>query len=198
MITEKTETKQRRGTSIPLIVGFLIIGAVGYLYGEQIMTYVFYLQEGRNAKSGIRSAVMPEDFKAEDSSDSGAGPGAGVAPKGMSITPPEPSGLVAGGNSGGAGANMDPEELFAQRDKDSSGKLEGDEISERMQARLAEVDKDQDNALSKEEFLSAWGSRQSANTGNQRPPSDSTPAATEPAASEPPAAEPAASTEPKA
>ena len=56
---------------------------------------------------------------------------------------------------GGGGGPPDREAFFASRDADGNGKLEGNEISERMQARLAELDTDADGAISKEEFLAA-------------------------------------------
>ncbi len=67
------------------------------------------------------------------------------------------------GSRGGGGGNQDPEAMFAERDKDSDGKLVGDEISERMQARLEEVDTDKDSAVSKEEFITAWKNRKLLN-----------------------------------
>ncbi len=76
---------------------------------------------------------------------------------------------------------MDPDALFAERDKDGNGKLEGNEISERMQARLTEVDSDQDKAISKEEFTTAFKNRQTSSGvrsgagGGQRPASDDAP-----------------------
>ena len=54
-----------------------------------------------------------------------------------------------------SGAAPDPEEVFKRRDVNGDGKLEGSEISERMQSRVAELDKDGDGAISKEEFMAA-------------------------------------------
>ncbi len=173
MSNETSETKKRRGTSIPLLIGFLILGAVGYVFGESIMTYAFYLQEVMIASSGSKGADVPAGITPEPVADPNVGPGPGLDGPG--------AGGPGGGGSGGGpgGGNMDPEALFADRDKDSNGKLEGDEISERMQARLAEVDTDQDKAVSKEEFLTAFRNRQSSGGGGggggQRPASDDTP-----------------------
>jgi hypothetical protein len=50
-------------------------------------------------------------------------------------------------------AARDPEAIFAQRDADSNGKIEGEEISERLKGRMEQLDSDKDGALSKEEFL---------------------------------------------
>jgi hypothetical protein len=59
------------------------------------------------------------------------------------------------GQRGGGGRSFDPEQIFADRDKDKDGLLSGDEISERMQPRIEEIDEDQDGAISKDEFLKA-------------------------------------------
>ena len=55
----------------------------------------------------------------------------------------------------GGGARFDPEQIFAERDKDRDGLLSGAEISERMRPRLAAMDDDEDGAISKDEFLKA-------------------------------------------
>lgn len=201
MSTEKTEAKKRRGTSIPLLVGFIILGVGGYLFGEKIMTYAFYLQEVMIAKDSSKAAEAPDGAQPEMPAVVG---GPGLAPKGPAPTRPAPdgdSGAEASADAPSAPAseppapnaatpsgNADPETLFAQRDKDGNGKLEGDEISERMQARLTELDSDNDKAVSKDEFLTAWRNRQSSGgTGSaaQRPASASAPAAEVPQPSEP-------------
>lgn len=56
---------------------------------------------------------------------------------------------------GSSGGGFDPEQIFADQDKDMDGLLSGDEISERMRPRIAAMDKDEDGAISKEEFLAA-------------------------------------------
>lgn len=53
----------------------------------------------------------------------------------------------------GGGARFDPEQIFAERDKDRDGLLSGAEISERMRPRLTAMDDDEDGAISKDEFL---------------------------------------------
>jgi hypothetical protein len=60
-----------------------------------------------------------------------------------------------GGGEGGGGGRFDPEQIFAERDKDMDGLLSGDEISERMRPRVAAMDEDEDGAISKDEFLKA-------------------------------------------
>jgi len=56
---------------------------------------------------------------------------------------------------GGGGRSFDPEQIFADRDKDMDGLLSGDEISERMQSGLERTDENKDGAISKAEFLKA-------------------------------------------
>jgi len=62
------------------------------------------------------------------------------------------------GDNGGQGSgrgSFDPEEMFDERDENMDGLLSGEEISERMQSRLASMDEDEDGAISKKEFLAA-------------------------------------------
>ncbi|MBT4693423.1 MAG: hypothetical protein HOB73_08775 [Planctomycetaceae bacterium] len=60
-----------------------------------------------------------------------------------------------GGQQGGSGRGFDPEQIFTDRDKDMDGLLTGEEISERLRSGLQEMDKDDDGAISKDEFLKA-------------------------------------------
>jgi hypothetical protein len=83
MSTEKEATKKRRGTSLPLIVGFLILGVVGYFFGEKIMTYVFYLQEGFIATSGAKGGDAPANTMPDTSGDPNIGPGPSVEGPGL-------------------------------------------------------------------------------------------------------------------
>ena len=212
--TEPVAPKKRRGTSIPLLVGFVVLGGLGYFFGEKIMTYAFYLQEMMIAASGAKGTDLPAFSLMQMEIQS---PGLGLVWVALVQPPlvqlvltlaalilvqevpalkvlkgsgsdapaagaPAVGGPAAGGPAGAGGA-PDPEAMFAQRDKDSNGKLEGDEIGERMQSRLSEVDTDQDKAISKDEFLTAWRNRQSAGSsasggagaGASRPPSDNEP-----------------------
>jgi len=61
----------------------------------------------------------------------------------------------AGGPGGTGGGGFDRGARFAEMDKNSDGKLVGDEIDERMKTRVADIDKDADGAISKEEFMNA-------------------------------------------
>ncbi|MBT4693422.1 MAG: hypothetical protein HOB73_08770 [Planctomycetaceae bacterium] len=63
-------------------------------------------------------------------------------------------GSASDGQSSG-GRSFDPERIFNDRDENMDGLLSGDEISERMQSRVDEMDKDKDGAISKMEFLAA-------------------------------------------
>lgn len=62
----------------------------------------------------------------------------------------------------GGGVRFDPEQIFAERDKDMDGLLSGDEISERMRPRVAAMDDDEDDAISKDEFLKAIAAMEAA------------------------------------
>ena len=64
-------------------------------------------------------------------------------------------GQQEGAQRGGGGGRFDPEQIFAERDKDMDGLLSGDEISERMRPRVAAMDEDEDGAISKDEFVKA-------------------------------------------
>ena len=147
--TGPKDAPKRRSTSLPLLVGLVVVGIGAYFAGPTVLTYVIYLQE---KKSTVPVAPATASSRAP-------GPGAlGGAPSGVSA----PGGRVGSGG-------MNPDAIFQQRDEDGNGKLEGGEISERMQARKEELDKDQDGAISKEEFLTGMQGRQS---GASRPPSD--------------------------
>lgn len=180
MTTEMTNGKKPRGTSLPLVIGVVVLGLIGYFAGPSIMTYIFYLQERIyiNERWSQKPAKSP------------------TAPAAQT---PE---TTAEPNSGaGGGGNMNPEELFARRDADSNGKLEGDEISERMQSRVEELDKDGDKAISKEEFVAGMANRPSGGGMSVGPsaPKDVSPASA-PAAEQPAApknAEPDAAEQPK-
>ena len=65
------------------------------------------------------------------------------------------SGNPAGGAGAGTGPGRDPAARFAQMDKNSDGKLTGDEVDERMKDRVPAMDKDGDGAVSQAEYLSS-------------------------------------------
>jgi hypothetical protein len=77
--TETKDVKKRRGTSLPLLIGFLILGVIGYYAGPTIMKYAFYLQESMIAGSGSKGGDLPAAVIPDTTGDPnvGAGPGAG-------------------------------------------------------------------------------------------------------------------------
>jgi hypothetical protein len=78
--------------------------------------------------------------------------------------------LSGGGDNGGeglGGRRFDPEAIFDERDKNMDGLLSGEEISERMLSRIAEMDEDEDGAISKEEFLAAMQRFRSSRQGER-------------------------------
>lgn len=82
---------------------------------------------------------------------------------------PEGSGNPAGGSGSdsrpaGQGGG-DRSEIFTRLDKNGDGKIQGDEMDDRMKSRAAEIDKDSDGAISKEEFMNAPRSRREGGGG---------------------------------
>jgi Ca2+-binding EF-hand superfamily protein len=78
---------------------------------------------------------------------------------------PDPSkmpGLMAGVGQGGGVQGQAPGammvKMLEQRDANKDGKLEGDEIPERMRERIGMIDKDGDGAISKSELERAAAS----------------------------------------
>ena len=91
MGTEKNDMKKRRGTSLPLLIGFVILGVVGYFAGPTIMKWGFYLQESIIVGAGYKGRDVPKGIVPDTSGDPNVGPG------------PRVSGPGAGG-PGGPGA----------------------------------------------------------------------------------------------
>ena len=123
-----------RATSIPLLIAFGVLGVAAYFAGPTAMAYVFLFQEE------AKSRAIYESARKQNMSGSVEVASTEMAP-------------VGGPSGGPRGAMPEPEELFKRRDENGNGKLEGSEISERMQSRIAELDKDGDGAISKEEFM---------------------------------------------
>ncbi|MCA9096029.1 MAG: hypothetical protein KDA68_21260, partial [Planctomycetaceae bacterium] len=82
----------------------------------------------------------------------GRGPGGGESggPDGAQ------GGGPGSGGPGGGGRNRDPAARFAQMDADGNGKLEGDEISERMRPFISAIDKNGDGAIDLEEMKAGF------------------------------------------
>lgn len=79
------------------------------------------------------------------------------------------SGAPAGGTEGTprlaeqGGDRGDRGEIFNRLDKNGDGKIQGDEMDDRMKSRAADIDKDGDGAISKEEFMNAPRPRRDGN-----------------------------------
>lgn len=150
MNSVETPAKVAKRSSLPILIGVVVV-AVGLYFGiPYVITNMMVLDEQAKAKAKLAESLVPNTSTEVE-------PTSGV--KKM------PLGASAGGGGGPAvvragGDRPDPVEAFNSRDKDSNGKLEGAEISERMQGRMAQVDKDSDGAISKEEFLEALQARQ--------------------------------------
>ncbi len=56
------------------------------------------------------------------------------------------------GWAGSSGRNLDPPAIFARLDKDSDGKLAGDEIGQRLRGHLERLDADENGAMTLDEF----------------------------------------------
>jgi len=149
----QTETPRRSIISIPFLLVVIVLVAGGYPAGKWAMEKYILMQETNKATGD--PIAPPEDLER-----TGIG-AAGQLSRNMG---------GAGGRRGGGG---DPEERFATLDADDNGKLEGDEISERMQTRIEDIDTDEDGAISKEEFLTAmenWRARQANDDGEEQTP----------------------------
>jgi multidrug resistance efflux pump len=115
-------------------------------------------------------AVMPEDMasgEGEASEDGGPGRrpgGAGQRPGGAAPG--------AGGQAAGAGG-FDPAaivgRIFTQNDKDSNGKLEGDEIPAQMKERVSAIDTNGDGAVDRAEMTAAMSQFAGRGGGGGRP-----------------------------
>ena len=150
--TNPANQMKKRGTSISLLIGFGILGVAAYLAGPTVMKYALFFQEQRK-HNRINSEIGKTKLPTSDA-----------------VSSPEVPPMVTTGGPGGGRQN--PEEMFKSRDKDGNGKLEGTENSERMQARLAEIDKDADGAVYKEVLLAAIPSRQAPNSSSSTAPAD--------------------------
>jgi len=162
-------SKVARRSSLPILVGVIVV-AVGLYFGiPKVITYMMVLDEQAKAKAKLAESLIPNTSTEVEVTSGGKKMPLGASP--------------GGGAGGGAGSESrpSPEEAFNSRDKDSSGKLEGDEISERMQGRLAQIDKDSDGAVSKEEFLAALQANRAAAPPAAEPPASEPPTAIEPA-----------------
>lgn len=205
------EKAKRRSTSLPLLIGFVILGVVGYYTGPTIMTYAMLLQEKwiasanqakdmrsplpPNAKTGssIGGPTPPSEFDAPsatpapgDTQPEGenkpSNEAAKVTPEtnattaAPTSTSPPPTSTPSSVTPKSTDATPNHEELFAKRDTNSNGKIDGDEITEGLRSRMAQVDKDMDGTVSKEEYMAAVQARNSSGGGSgATPPTASAP-----------------------
>lgn len=128
--TESAEPKKRPPVSLPFLIVVGVLGISAYLAGPWVMKMVMLQQEKAKVSGGAVANDRPQG------------------------RPDLPSDGGAGGGSGDRGS-FDPESMFAERDSNGDGNLEGDEISERMQERMESIDSNSDGIVSKEEFLKA-------------------------------------------
>jgi hypothetical protein len=159
--SETTKPKSKI-ISIPFLLVAVVLVVGGYPAGKWAMEKFMTMQEQGKAAA---DPIPPDpDLKrtgigamAEQQNSMG---GAG-GPRG------------AGGGGGGGGGGFDPEAAFTRWDADSNGKLEGEEISERMKDRVEAMDTDKDGAISKEEFMASRQNRGGGEDGQrQRRPDD--------------------------
>ncbi len=152
-----SEAKNRPLISVPFLIFAVVLLVGGYFGGPWILTQVFRMQEAMKASEGAVSRGVPEGKPVLAGFDS--------TPAGDNGQENQENGDAAEGRRGG-----DPEQFFASRDADENGKLEGDEIPERMRGRIANIDSDADGAISKEEFLDAMAQMRARR--DQRPASE--------------------------
>lgn len=167
-----SETKKKPIISLPFIVVAGVLAVAAYLSAPWVMKMVMLEQE----KAKARSLDAPAEFKQRPEDLSfGSMSGGGGGNTDDNDQGREGGGGGEGGRRGGGGrGNFDPEAFFSERDVDGDGRLAGDEISERMADRVAEVDTDGDGAISKEEFLAG---RANARRGGPGQPGDAPPPA---------------------
>jgi EF hand len=153
MSKETPSTAPKRPmVSIPFLIGACVLGVAAYFAGPSVMTYVMYLQERR-----IATAYEKDE------------PGSARVDANMAADRDSSEGNNQERAAGGPGGSFDPEQMFADRDKDGNGKLEGDEISERMKRGLEQIDTDKDGAVSKEEFMKRMEQRAGGGAGGGGP-----------------------------
>ena len=130
-MTSDSAPKKSSPISLAFLLFSVAIIGIGYFAGPWIMTQFMYMQEQSIAASRMVN---------NDSNDD---------------QPTMPGDVAGSGRRGAPGppGTFDPDAAFARRDADKNGFLMGNEIGERLMNRMEELDKDQDGAISKEEFL---------------------------------------------
>ncbi len=143
-----SDAKSSSMVSRPFLVFAIVVLAVGVFAGRPIMTWIMYLQEKQIA-SEIAPPGPEDDQAALEGGENGPG-GGGARERG-------PRG----------GGNFDPEAIFAERDANGDGKIEGDEMQGRMAEFAEQMDSDGDGAISKEEFLKRMEERRRGGRGGR-------------------------------
>ena len=115
MSTEQKVAKKGRGTSVPLVIGLLILGVGGYYAGPTLMTYAFYLQEMIIAGSGTKGGDLPTTIVPDTSGDPNLGPGPSVDGPGLG---------APGASSAGASSPAEPEPNKAEAKTDAASESE--------------------------------------------------------------------------
>ncbi|MEM8668707.1 MAG: hypothetical protein AAGG48_14395 [Planctomycetota bacterium] len=87
----------------------------------------------------------------EMSAGGGSGPG-GSAPPAEGSAPPAEGSAPPSSEDEALGANTDPGRLLVAKDRDSNGKLEGDELTDELKKILPLADTNKDNALDMDEI----------------------------------------------
>ncbi|MEQ1827746.1 MAG: EF-hand domain-containing protein [Pirellula sp.] len=131
--------KKRPALSPWFLLVSIGIAAVLVFTVPWVMTQIMYLQEQDWSKKRAFIYEGQPPAAAEPASEGGGGGGRG--------------------SGGGGGGGRDPDAIFARMDADSNGKVEGEEISDRLKGRMDQIDTDKDGALSKEEFIAGMQSR---------------------------------------
>ena len=105
-------------------------------------------------EDGILAKIGTPPPVASEGPDSDGMPSMGGGPAGQeAASSGPPPGMTPGGPGGPGGSGGGRQfPTFEERDENGDGKLTDAELSERMKENLAEIDADQDGAVSKEEF----------------------------------------------
>jgi len=115
-------------------------------------------------------AALEAELNLEKSKNASPGSLPKIPPKPVETPPtaaPSTDGSVANApEKRGGGGGPDRGAAFTGMDKNQDGKLAGDEIDDRMKSRIADIDKDGDGAISKEEFVNAPRPKRGGTGGN--------------------------------
>ncbi|MFO1004858.1 MAG: HlyD family efflux transporter periplasmic adaptor subunit [Planctomycetaceae bacterium] len=136
--------------------GELVIMNSRTQFPDQIAALETKLTEEK-VKQAINISKSKGSPPPEQKPNSEAAPAANgnAAPPGGTEGTPRPAEQGGGGGDRG--------EIFNRLDKNGDGKIQSDEMDDRMKSRAADIDKDGDGAISKEEFMNAPRPRRDGN-----------------------------------